>query len=96
MYDKTEFFFFQPKWAQDKDGSYTVSLDEIDIFGYGATRKEAAKVLATVAMEYSELYFSQLKFYLSEIISRGSHFPYLRRIARCNNNISEILKVLGI
>lgn len=94
--DLTENFSFQPKWVRDEDGNYTVWLEEIDIIGYGATRRKAAEILATVAMEYAELYFSQLAFYRSEMINRGSHFPYLRRIVHCNSNISEIMKVLGV
>lgn len=91
-----ENFFFHPEWVQDEDGSYTVSLDEIDVIGYGDTRAIAAEVLATAAMEYAELYFSQFDFYRSEMVNRGSHFPYLRRIVRCNSNISKVMKVLGV
>jgi hypothetical protein len=90
-----EDFSFHPEWLQDENG-YTVSLNEINIIGYGSTRKEAAEVLTTAAMEYAVLYFSKLDFYRSEAVNRGSHFPYLNRIARCTNDISKVMKILGV
>lgn len=92
----TETFVFAPRWAHDEDGSFTVSLDEIDIIGYGDTQEEAADVLATAATEYAELYFTELPFYFSPIVNRSSHFAYLRRIARCNGEIAKVKKVLGV
>jgi hypothetical protein len=92
----TDFFVFAPKWEEDEDGSLTVSLDEIDIIGYGRTREEAAEVLATAASEYAELYFSELSFYLSPMVNRLSHYPYLRRIARCRGDIAKVKKVLVV
>ncbi|MGD0856489.1 MAG: hypothetical protein ABSA18_11870 [Dehalococcoidia bacterium] len=92
----TDSFVFAPKWEEDEDGSLTVSLDEIDVIGYGETREEAAEVLATAASEYTELYFSELSFYLSPMVNRLSHYPYLRRIARCSGDIAKVKKVLGV
>jgi hypothetical protein len=92
----TDSFIFAPKWEEDEDGSFTVSLDEIDIIGYGGTRQEAGEVLATAASEYAELYFSELSFYMSPMVNRLSHYPYLRRIARCNGDITRVQKVLGV
>ncbi len=92
----TDSFIFAPKWEEDVDGSFTVSLDEIDIIGYGETCEEASEVLATAASEYAELYFSELSFYMSPMVNRLSHYPYLRRIARCNGDIAKVKKVLGV
>jgi len=91
----TETFIFSPEWLQDEDGSFTVSLDEIDVIGYGDTREEAIEVLATATIEYAELYFTDLQFYFSSMVNRGSHYPYLRRIARCNGSIDKVKQVLG-
>ena len=93
----TEKFSFSPAWVQDEeDGSFTVSLEEIDVIGYGASQEEAAAVLATAAMEYAEIYFAELPFYMSALVNRGSHYPYLRRIARCQGDLAQVMKVLGV
>ncbi len=92
----TNSFAFAPKWEEDENGSLTVSLDEIDVIGYGKTREEAGEVLVTAASEYAELYFSELSFYLSPMVNRLAHYPYLRRIARCNGDITKVRKVLGV
>lgn len=92
----TDSFVFAPKWEEDKNGSHTVSLEEIDIIGYGETLEEASEVLATAASEYAELYFSELSFYLSPMVNRLAHYPYLRRIARCNGDITKVKKVLRV
>lgn len=90
-------FTFAPVWEHDEeDDSFTVSLDEIDIIGYGDTKEEAAEVLATSAMEYTETFFEDLSFYLSATVNRTSHLPYLRRIARCNGDLTKVKKVLGV
>lgn len=92
----TDSFVFAPKWEEDEDGSLTVSLAEIDIIGYGDTREEAAEVLTAAAKEYAELYFSELSFYLSPMVNRLAHYPYLRRIARCSGDIAKVRQVLGV
>ena len=92
----TEKFPFSPEWLRDEDGSFTVSLKEIDIIGYGDTKEDASEVLATVAMEYAEAYFDELSFYMSSMVNRGSHYPYLRRIARCQGDLAKVMKVLGV
>ena len=92
----TDKFSFSPVWTQDEDGGYTVSIDEIDIIGYGDTRDEAAEVLATAVFEYAGLYFTELDFYRSLLVNRGSHYPYLRRISRCQGNLAAVKQVLGV
>ena len=92
----TDSFVFAPKWEEDESGALTVSLDEIDIIGYGKTREKATEVLANAANEYAELYFSELSFYLSPMVNRIAHYPYLRRIARCSGDMAKVKKVLGV
>jgi hypothetical protein len=91
-----EQFTITPEWVQDEDGSFTVTASEIDTIGYGATKEMAAEVLALAAKDYAEVYSSDLPFYLSSIVNRSSHFPYLRRIARCNGDIAKIKRVLEV
>lgn len=91
----TEIFIFVPHWEED-NSIYTVSTNVIDVIGYGNTRDEAAEVLAIAAMEYARLYFLQIDYYRSPLVNRGLHYPYLRRIARCNDNIALVKHVLGV
>lgn len=91
----TEKYTFLPEW-ETGENSFTVSVNEIDVFGYGDTHDEAAEVLARAFMEYTELYFRELAFYRSSMVNRSSHYPYLRRIARCNNNVVKVKKLLGV
>ena len=91
----TDKYTFVPEWENDEN-SFTVSVNEIDVIGYGDTHDEAAEVLAIAVMEYTELYFSELAFYRSPMVNRSSHYPYLRRIARCNNNVAMVKHVLGV
>ena len=86
-------FKFNPVVEKDEnDNGYTVALDEIMVFGDGETLKEGLEDLLDNTIDYAAMYFEKLDFY-KQIPNRKSHYPYLRRIIKCDTR-EEVLEVI--
>lgn len=89
-----ESYKFCPLVEEDEElGGFTVSLSELLIHGEGKTLRDAMKDLAENGLDYADDYLKRVDFY-RQIENRKSHYPYLRRIAKCAC-IQEIMEVLA-
>lgn len=84
-------FKFNLVVEQEEEG-FTIALDEIMVFGYGETLKEAFDDLVTNSIDYAKLYLEKVDFY-RQIPNRHNHLPYLRRIASCSNR-QQVMEVI--
>ena len=90
---------FSPTWTTapgDENENYTLYVPEVDVFGVGPTREAAIASLIETIQEYAELYFRDLRFYLSPTVERAGHFKYLRQIVRCEGDHKQIRALLGL
>ena len=88
---------FSPTWTPETgDENYTLYVPEVDVFGVGPTREAAIASLIETIQEYAELYFRDLRFYLSPTVGRAGHFEYLRQIIRCAGDTKRIRTALGL
>lgn len=86
---------FKPEWEEDKEqGYWTVYLPELDIFGQGKTREEAAEELVTAALEYADIYQGDIPFYLK--VGRKSHLPYIWRLLLTGGDRNKVKEILGV
>lgn len=85
---------FHPTVEEDKEGlGYTVSLEELLIHGEGSTLSEALQDLAENLVDYAGDYLRRMDFF-RQIENRKRHYPYLRRIAACND-IKQVMEVIA-
>lgn len=79
----------------DKElGVYTVSADDINIYGEGTSKAEAIEDLLTSVIEYATIYLEQIDLFskLENITKQG----YMLKIIRCGSDREELKKVLGL
>lgn len=89
-----ENYKFHPLIEEDKElGGFTISLNELLIHGEGKTLRDAMKDLAENVLDYTDDYLKRVDFY-RQIENRKSHYPYLRRLAKCAS-IQEIMEVIA-
>ena len=89
-------FKFVPEWTLDEDLSvWTVSLPEVALYGEGTDKKQAAEDLIDNVLEYVEIYYEDLRWFLSREETLP-HLPYLRQVARCEGDRAKIATVLGV
>ncbi len=79
---------------KDEEGNgYTISINELLIHGDGLTLPEALRDLAENVMDYASDYLKRMDFF-RQIENRKGHYPYLRRIAKCND-INIVMEVIA-
>ncbi|MEN6314794.1 MAG: hypothetical protein ABFD25_11150 [Clostridiaceae bacterium] len=89
-----ENYKYHPLIEEDKElGGFTISLNELLIHGEGKTLRDAMKDLAENVLDYTDDYLKRVDFY-RQIENRKSHYPYLRRLAKCAG-IREIMEVIA-
>lgn len=69
-------YHFTAKKFMEKDGSVTLSLNEIDLVENGASEEEARRNLAEAILEYSLDYYNDYEVY-SRSPNRKGHIPYI-------------------
>lgn len=69
-------YTFTAKAYKEEDGSYTLSLNEIDIIENAPTIKEAKKNLAKALLEYSTDFYNEFEVW-SSAPNRKNHIPYV-------------------
>jgi hypothetical protein len=85
---------FHPVVEEDNEGcGYTVALDNIMVHGEGKTIYQALYDLSENLVDYASDYLSKIDFY-RQVENRKNHYPYLRRIARCEN-IYQVMEVIA-
>jgi hypothetical protein len=64
---------------REEDGSYTGSIDELDILGNAGTKEEIIEVMCDELIEYAEEYMENFDMYYHSS-NRKSHFPYVYKV----------------
>jgi len=94
---ETKTFSFE--WTDEptkESENYSLYNQETGVYGVGPTKKEAAEDFIDNILDYTEVYWNDLPFYLSPSGGRREHYWYLRRIIRCKGNIDQIYRVLDL
>lgn len=90
---------FSFKWI-DKPGeesdNYSLYNLETGVYGIGSTKKEAVEDFIDNIVDYTNVYFNDLPFYLSQSGGRRGHYWYLRRILRCDGDKEKIYQLMGL
>jgi len=83
------------EWEQEKDiGIWTVYVPELDIWGTGNTKDEAAEDLVSAVQDYMEVFLESIPFYLGA--GRKKHLPYIFRLLLAKGNRKKIKEFLGL
>jgi len=90
---------FSYEWL-DKPGEegehYSLYNIETGIYGVGPTKQEAVEDFIDNILDYAQVYFNDLTYYLSPSGGRREHYWYLRRVLRCEEDREKLLCVLGL
>jgi len=90
---------FSYQWL-DEPGSetdnYSLWNRETGVYGVGMTKKEAIFDFIDNVMDYSQVFFADLPYYLSRSNPNRGHYWYLRRILRCNDNRDMLYRMLSL
>lgn len=75
-------------------GVYTISADDINIYGEGSTRDNAVEDLINSINEYTAIYIEQIDMFskVEDVTKQG----YMLKIIRTGGNRQKLMKVLGI
>lgn len=84
-----------PRWEEDPaQRLWSVHVPELDVFGQGATRDEAADDLIEAAVEYSEVYLEDVPFYFKA--GRKDHYPYVLAVLLAAGDRDKLRRVIGV
>ncbi len=90
---------FSFEWIDEptkESENYSLYNRETSVYGVGPTKREAIEDFVDNIVDYAEVYWNDLPFYLSPSGGRREHYWYLRRIVRCKNDIDQIYRVLDL
>jgi hypothetical protein len=73
----------------EEDGSWTGSLNEMDLASNCKDLESLKVKLAEELKEYAEEYINEFKLYFNSP-NRKNHFPYIYRVLLAGNDISKI------
>ena len=90
----THFIFNPVKVFDEELNIWTVSVDEINIYGEGATIDTAVQNLLESIQEFESIYLERIDLF-SQVESIEKQL-YMRRIIRCEGNKEKLRKVLGL
>ena len=94
---KSKMFTYQWVDEPDKDQAhYSLWNNETGVYGVGKTKAEAIEDYIDNILDYANVYFNDLPYYLSRSGNTYGHYWYLRRILRCNGNKDMLYQVLDI
>lgn len=89
-------FPFRNTWTFDEDlGVWTVSLDDLNLYGEGQSKNGAIEDLINSVLEYLQIYYANPEWFLSRE-ETAPHYVYLRRIARCDGDKDTIKRLMGL
>jgi predicted RNase H-like HicB family nuclease len=75
-------------------GGYTISLNEIDIYGEGDTLDEAKENLLDSILEYIDIYVDKLDLFNK--VESTSKQVYMLKLIRCDGDRDRIKKEIGL
>lgn len=90
-----EFLKFNPIIKSGEElGGYTISLNEIDMYGEGATIEFAKEDLIDSIIEYIDIYVHQIELF-SKVESIDKQV-YMLKLIRCDGDREKIRKEIGL
>lgn len=78
-------FSLKPEVVKDEDGSFTITLDQIDIYANNESLEKATQELIEDLKFYAQDYINRSQLFLNSP-NRRAHFPYVLRILLCEND----------
>lgn len=76
MPETMEAYTFTAEKFQEKDGSVTLSLNEIDLVENGENEEEARLNMGSAILDYANEYYAEYEVY-SHAPNRKKHIPYI-------------------
>lgn len=73
---------------------FTIALNEIDMYGEGKSKEEAAEDLLKSIQEYINIYYNKLDLYTK--VDPISKQLYMLKLARCNEDKEKIRETIGV
>lgn len=84
-----------PVWEEDSETRlWSVVVPELDVFGQGETREQAAQDLLATVNDYVQLYLEDAPFYFK--VGRKEHLPYVLALAFHGGDADSQLQILGL
>ncbi|MDA8336353.1 MAG: hypothetical protein M0Z41_15430 [Peptococcaceae bacterium] len=90
---------FSYEWLDrpgEESEDYSLYNRETGVYGIGPTKAEAVENFIENIVDYANVYFDDLPYYLSPIGDRHGHYWYLRRVLRCEGNREILYRALGL
>lgn len=90
---------FTYKWVDvpnETQDDYSLWNNETGMYGVGKTKAEAVEDFIDNILDYTNVFFNDLPYYLSTSGNNHSHYWYLRRVLRCNGNRADLYKTLSL
>ncbi|HEY5562802.1 MAG TPA: hypothetical protein VIK72_13785 [Clostridiaceae bacterium] len=75
-------------------GGYTISLNEIDMYGEGTTIEVAKEDLIDAINEYVTIYIKQIDLFSK--VEKIEKQVYMLKLIRCDGNRDQIKKEIGL
>lgn len=92
LFDSLQFHISEE--FDEEMGVYTISADDINIYGEGSTKDEAIEDILNSIIEYAAIYVEQIDLFSKvEDITKQS---YMLKVIRCGNDKVKLKKVLGL
>ncbi len=86
-------YSFEPKVYYDQETkTHNIHLDELKLYAYADTFEEAAEQIIDLAIDYAQDYIDRLELFL-HVPDRKTHYPYVIRLAHCQNR-EEVKKLI--
>lgn len=90
-----DFFRLDLRVLSEEDGSYTASINELDIVGNAGTQEEVIEVMCDDLIEYAEEYMENFDMYYHSP-NRKAHFPYVYKVIAHESDRDKIKAIFDI
>jgi hypothetical protein len=90
---------FTYEWADEPGNgqeNYSLWNHETGVYGVGSTKDEAIEDYIDNIIDYANVYYSDLPYYLSHSGNTYNHYWYLRRVVRCNGDRKKLYQILNL
>lgn len=89
---------FTYKWVDepgDSQQNYSLWNNETNVYGVGPTKEDAIEDYIDNIIDYANVYYNDLPYYLSHSGNTYNHYWYLRRVIRCNGDRKKLYENLN-
>ncbi len=84
-----DFFKLSLNVFPEEDGSYSASIDELDIVGNAGSKEEVVEVICDELIEYADEYMENFDMYYHSS-NRKDHFPYVYKVVAHESDRDKI------